>query len=178
MDNSQFLAFWPLKQQDFECYSTSQGARMFWNLLLWIWANLPHSVCLLLHFVSGLWRVLVLWMPALSLLEHCGVGTSSDRFTEKWSVTCIRIIVRKIPGMFCFRKLCLLLWCPALQLLIVFLLGQSIIFMYAVISFAFLHGYFDAEDGLFCETLAQCFATVMREGLLDTLGTVSFTCFS
>ena len=60
------------------------------------------------------------------------------------------------------------------QLLIVFLLGLSIIFMYAVASFVFFHAYFINEEGLFCETLSQCLATITRVGLLGTLGDVSF----
>ena len=150
---------------------------MLRHLLPWIWANLPHPVCRLLCFVSGLQWILVLPMPSLCVFENRGVGASTDRFTEKWLVNGISTINHRTPAMFFLRKSCLHLWHIALQLVIVFLLGLSIIFMYAVTSFAFFHGHFDVEEGLFCETLAQCFLTVTREGLLDTLGSVSFTSF-
>ena len=52
-------------------------------------------------------------------------------------------------------------------------LGTIVLFIYAVVSFAWLHGYFDPSDGLFCDTLAQCMYSVLRVGLLDTLGSVS-----
>ncbi len=62
----------------------------------------------------------------------------------------------------------------ALQLIVVGLLALAVLLIYAVISFAILHNFFDPEnDNLFCETLWQCFVTVTREGLLDTLGAVS-----
>ena len=47
-----------------------------------------------------------------------------------------------------------------------------IVYIYAVISFVFLHEFFDVNDGLFCRTLGECVVTVIREGLLDTLGAV------
>ena len=95
VDRTQFLPFYHLQAQDLQCHSTSQGAEMFWHLLLWIRASLPHPVCLLLHFVTGLQWVLVLWMPALSVLEQRGVRTSTDCTAKKWSVTCITTIIHK-----------------------------------------------------------------------------------
>ena len=47
------------------------------------------------------------------------------------------------------------------------------ILIFAVIAFAFLHDYMDDNENLFCSTLFECFVTVSREGLLDTLGPVS-----
>ena len=91
------------------------------------------------------------------------------------SLPFVYTMIPKISGMYCLKELDLLtLLYPASQLVTVFVLGFFIIFIYAVISFAFFHGYFDARDDLFCETLAQCFVTLIREGLLGTLGSVSF----
>ena len=60
----------------------------------------------------------------------------------------------------------------AAQLVSVFLLIFALIFIYAVMSFALLHDFFSKEDGQFCDNLGECFVTVLRGGLLDTLGTV------
>lgn len=46
-------------------------------------------------------------------------------------------------------------------------------YIYGVISFVLIPNYFDPEDDLFCGTLFQCFISITRIGLLDTLGVVS-----
>ena len=63
----------------------------------------------------------------------------------------------------------------AAQLFSVFVLIFVIVYIYAVISFVFLHEFFNVNDGLFCRTLWECVVTVTREGLLDTLGAVRQT---
>ena len=63
-----------------------------------------------------------------------------------------------------------------ISLLWVAALGVVILFIYSVISFAFLHESFLAEndeDDLYCNNLFQCFITVIRYGLIDNLGLVS-----
>ena len=56
------------------------------------------------------------------------------------------------------------------------------LYIYAVISFAFLHesanndGAEDKDASLFCDTLGECFITVVRYGLIDNLGLVCITC--
>ena len=62
----------------------------------------------------------------------------------------------------------------ALQLIVVGLLALAVLLIYAVISFAILHNFYDPNENLFCDTLWQCFVSVTREGLLDTLGAVSY----
>ena len=54
------------------------------------------------------------------------------------------------------------------------LLGTVVLFIYAVLSFAFLYDRFyqTDDDSLYCDTLLQCFVTVVRYGLLDNLGQV------
>ena len=56
------------------------------------------------------------------------------------------------------------------------ILGVIVLFIYAVVSFAFLHESFQAknnnEGDLFCSTLYECFASTIRFGLLDNLGKV------
>uniref|UniRef100_A0A1X7UZ02 Ion transport domain-containing protein n=1 Tax=Amphimedon queenslandica TaxID=400682 RepID=A0A1X7UZ02_AMPQE len=56
------------------------------------------------------------------------------------------------------------------QLASVFLLCFIFIYIYAVISFAFLNNYFSEERDQFCGSLWQCFITVLHLGLLSTLG--------
>lgn len=65
-----------------------------------------------------------------------------------------------------------LLCFTALQLITIFVLGLVVIYIYAVISFALIPNYFSRERDEFCETIFQCFVTITRLGLLDTLGTV------
>ena len=52
------------------------------------------------------------------------------------------------------------------------LLGLSVLLIYSVFSFVFLHDMFDARDHLYCSTLIQCYITVIREGLLNSLAVV------
>jgi hypothetical protein len=65
-----------------------------------------------------------------------------------------------------------------IALLWVAALGGVVLYIYAVISFAFLHESADNEadsgrdNDLFCDTLGQCFVTVIRYGLIDNLGLV------
>uniref|UniRef100_A0A1X7UK67 MIR domain-containing protein n=1 Tax=Amphimedon queenslandica TaxID=400682 RepID=A0A1X7UK67_AMPQE len=59
----------------------------------------------------------------------------------------------------------------AAQLISVALLALGILLVFAVISFVFLHDFFDNEN-LFCRTLFECYISVTREGLLDTIGTI------
>ena len=52
-----------------------------------------------------------------------------------------------------------------------------VLYIYSVVSFAFLHESFLAEndDGvLFCDTLFQCLISVLKYGLIDNLGLVHF----
>ena len=68
------------------------------------------------------------------------------------------------------------LLCIGTQLMSVGLLGLAVFLIYAVLSFAFLHDFFNPYDmdyNLFCNTLIQCYVTLMREGLLNTIGIVS-----
>ncbi|XP_062518427.1 inositol 1,4,5-trisphosphate receptor type 1-like isoform X2 [Corticium candelabrum] len=52
-----------------------------------------------------------------------------------------------------------LLWVAALMVII--------IYVYTVISFAFLRESFHRDEGLFCENLGQCFVTSLKFGLLS-----------
>ena len=56
------------------------------------------------------------------------------------------------------------------------LLGLAVLLVYAVITFFVLSDYFDPgpNDGsyTYCSSLIECYVTVIREGLLDTLGSV------
>ena len=60
------------------------------------------------------------------------------------------------------------------SLLWVAALGGVVLFIYAVIVFAFLHESVNGqgEKAFYCETIGQCFISVIRWGLLDNLGMV------
>lgn len=58
----------------------------------------------------------------------------------------------------------------AIQLFFVGLLILTILFIYAIVSFAFMYNFFNPEDNLFCETTWECYVTVIREGLLNNYG--------
>lgn len=61
------------------------------------------------------------------------------------------------------------------SLLWVAFLGLIVLYIYAVLSFAILHESFFVANSRFplhCETLGQCFVSVIRYGLLNTLGSV------
>ncbi len=66
---------------------------------------------------------------------------------------------------------------PGLSLLWVAALGLIVLYIYAVVSFAFLHESFlfpDNDDAsLFCDNLFECFVSTIRYGLIDNLGLVS-----
>ena len=59
-----------------------------------------------------------------------------------------------------------------------FILGLVVIYIYAVISFALIPNYFNPERDEFCESVFECFITITRLGLLDTLGLVCSICHS
>ena len=55
-------------------------------------------------------------------------------------------------------------------------LGLVILYIYSVGTFAFLRNEFHEPDGdnvRFCQSLFQCYISVIEYGLLDTLGSVS-----
>ena len=45
--------------------------------------------------------------------------------------------------------------------------------MFSVISFVSLQNFFDNET-IFCRSLIECYVSVIREGLLGTIGTVCY----
>ena len=86
------------------------------------------------------------------------------------------LIALKRSGMFISTLFIILLFtnmCLVYQLFSVGLLGLAVLFVYAVFSFVFLHNFYDHNADLYCNTLLECYITVIRVGLLDTLGAVS-----
>ena len=69
--------------------------------------------------------------------------------------------------------------CAGVSLLWVAVLGGIVLYIYAVISFAFLHESVndEGENALFCDTLGQCFISVVRWGLIDNLGLVGLSLY-
>ena len=70
--------------------------------------------------------------------------------------------------------------CTGRSLLWVAALGLVVMYIYSVGTFALLPNEFhDTDDnGRFCESLIQCFVSVLEYGLLDTLGSVSLALYS
>ena len=65
------------------------------------------------------------------------------------------------------------------SLLWVALLILAILFIYAVVSFVFLHeSVNDRAESSFCESLGECFITVIRIGLIESFGSVSSAWFN
>ena len=66
-----------------------------------------------------------------------------------------------------------------ISLIWVAVLGVIVLYIYAVISFAFLQNHFtqtNTQTPLFCANLGQCMFTVLRYGLTENLGLVSQLC--
>lgn len=63
------------------------------------------------------------------------------------------------------------------SLLWVFIMGIIIIYIYALIGFAFFRALFNPEDSLYCRTLAECFVSVLRYGGPGELTDVSYLLF-
>ena len=62
-----------------------------------------------------------------------------------------------------------------ISLLWVAILGLVVLYIYSVVSFAFLHESLlmpNEEAKLFCNSLFQCLITIIRYGLLDSPGLV------
>ena len=157
---------WSEKPKELECFRIYFfGFRTLYRIafVLFSLAALVHSAywycgCLLYIFLES--KLLAQVLTAIS--------RSGEPFFSKLAI--------KSRCILCIHSTPLYCWFAARQLFIVFLLALSIIFMYAVASLVFFHAYFIEEDGLFCATLIQCYATVMRVGLLATLADVSLNC--
>ena len=81
------------------------------------------------------------------------------------------MVIKQDDPYFNFLHTCTL----AYQLFSVLLLGLAILLFYTVISFLILSEFFDPDDDgtyAYCSTLIECYISVIREGLLDTFGTV------
>lgn len=63
-----------------------------------------------------------------------------------------------------------------LSLLLVALLGAIVMVIYSVFSFVFLREFFyvSSDSYLYCDTVGECFFTVLKYGLLDNIGIVSY----
>ena len=48
-------------------------------------------------------------------------------------------------------------------------MGVIVIYIYALIGFAFFRASFDTDESRFCRTLAECFVTVLRYGAVGEL---------
>ncbi len=60
-----------------------------------------------------------------------------------------------------------------LSLMWVGIMGLIVIYIYALIGFAFFRASFDPEDQKYCQTLYQCFVTLIRYGAVGELADVS-----
>ena len=113
-----------------------------------------YSVCLLYMFVNN--KTLGRVLDALRL------GGKSK----------IIIVISCIPCTYIASYIDTLNPSTAWQLISVAIFGVVIFYIYAVISFAFFREFFNSRNGIFCETLFQCYMTVLRVGLLSSYGNV------
>lgn len=56
------------------------------------------------------------------------------------------------------------------QLLLMAFVILSVLFIYAVLSFAIMSSFFNPDEDHYCSTLWHCYITIIRVGLLDGLG--------
>lgn len=123
------------------------------SVLSLIWYGLFYCLCLLYIVVNN------------DILQRAlrSVTKNGTYWSNYYS-----IVINCLPSRTCyFHTGKALLWVAALILVI--------LFIYSVISFTFLHESFinDGESALFCTNLGQCFVSVIRVGLIDSLGLVS-----
>ncbi len=59
------------------------------------------------------------------------------------------------------------------SLLWVAIMGVIVIYIYALVAFAFFRPMFDPDDEKYCSTLAQCSVTLLRYGGTEQLPDVS-----
>ncbi|XP_070173454.1 inositol 1,4,5-trisphosphate-gated calcium channel ITPR3-like [Littorina saxatilis] len=57
------------------------------------------------------------------------------------------------------------------SLVLVGILGLAIIFMFALVAFAFFRAYLDSDNGRQCRTVYECFVTVMHHGFVEGMYT-------
>ena len=81
------------------------------------------------------------------------------------------------PVTYCFGKVIAFSWhtLAGWTLLNVAVLGAVVIYIYAMICFAFVHESFLTSykpAPLVCDTITQCFVSIIRDGLENSLGRV------
>ena len=65
------------------------------------------------------------------------------------------------------------LYISGYSLLWVFIYGIAVLYIYALVAFAFFPMIFHPETGMFCGTFYECMVTSIRRGLIDGLYNVS-----
>ena len=68
------------------------------------------------------------------------------------------------PLCFCLFYKAFLFLFPGKQLFFVGLISASVLLVFAIVGFIFIHDYFEASSPLFCNTLWECFISISREG--------------
>ena len=110
-------------------------------------------------------RLFLLLLYSLYFLEVAYTGAYFNCIATKWYVPIKHTFSLKSDYFYLIS---------VVQLIAVGVLGLAILFLYAVFSFIFLHSFYDRNADLYCNTLLECYFSVIRVGLLDTLG-VSIT---
>lgn len=120
--------------------------------------------------LSGFWWLLLLCLSASYYCQQWHPATCAQVCHQKWLLSSFKdsifsnnVIATSVAGKS-------LLWVAALAVVI--------FYIYAVVSFAFLHESFEAPDNddatLFCSTLYECFVSTIRYGLIENLGLVCY----
>lgn len=55
---------------------------------------------------------------------------------------------------------------PGLSLLWVFILGLIFLYIYALVAFAFFRDMHDAEAGMHCTSMYECFINLVHKGMI------------
>lgn len=133
------------------------------------WGALPKMV-FTLYVATEFWKC--------SHSSHCKHGPKKRPCTSenRQNIAMRCMTYRSLNFCYCCQLMdCIFLAVSALLWVAAFIL--VVLFIYSVLAFGFLHQSFfiaaSEDEPLFCETLAQCFGTVVRFQLLDELGTVS-----
>ena len=122
-----------------------------------------YSLCWL---PSCLWCSMATSTPSVS----CTSLSTMTFFSECFVLS--QKTVTHSPYFYSVHSICCLV--AGISLLWVAALGAVVLYIYAVISFAFLHESVNdlGENKLYCDTLSQCLISVIRWGLIDNLGHV------
>ena len=115
-------------------------------------------------FINKFW-ILVLHLHSLHFHETPSVTKCKENSGNKKYL----VQYTNSQNIFCFIES---------QLFSLTLVLFALLWIYAIISFTFLYSFFDVNQNLFCDSLFECYITVLRVGLFSSFGGVSILLLS